>query len=176
MRVDEPLSARDLREIKRRLERGVESADVRDHHLRMEQTLADPVDGIGHVLHVAAGVGDDMVVHVVDVVEVEHGGKLLVRRPREEVEASAEGEQVRALRDERGNCREEEDVVIAAASRSRVRGVDGVIAVQRLEIGDWIFHVLRIDKTHVDAVHLPGDNQPRWPFIALPRCPFIVQP
>ena len=129
MRVDKTLAAGDLEEVKRGPEGAVESAHVRDHHLGMKIALADPVDGVGHVLHVSTRIGDDVVVHVVDVVEVEGRRQLLVRRAGEEVEAAAEAQEVGALRDQRRHRREEEDVIVAAA-----RGRHGAGAARALKL------------------------------------------
>ena len=152
MGVDEALAAGYDGKVERRLRGGGEAADMGYHDLGVEETAGDPVDGVGHVLHVAAGVGDDMVHHVVDVVEVEHGGELLVGGAGKEVEASAEGEQVGALRDERRDGGEEEDVVVAAAGRRRVRGVGLVHEVVGLEQSNRVGDVARIDEVQVDAV------------------------
>ena len=138
VRIDEPLAAGDRQEIQRRVRSGVESSDVRDHDFGVQDPFPDPIDAIHHVADEAAGVGRDVVHHVVDVVEVEGRGEFLVLRPREEVEAAVVGEQRRALREERRNRRHHEDVVVAvrragvgAERRHRVGECRGVHEVER---------------------------------------------
>ena len=126
---------------------------MRDHHFGVQDALADPVDGIRHVLHVAARVRHAVVHEVVDVVEVERGHQALVGRAGEEVEAAAEAEKVGALRDERRHRRHQEDVVVAAARRGRAVRPRVVRQVVGLQLGHRVGESLRVAEVERHAVH-----------------------
>ena len=97
----------------------------------------------------------------------------MVGRAREEVEAAAEGEKVGALRYQRRTRREEEDVVVAAAGGSRIRRVDGLVAVERLELRDRVAPFLSVYENNLYAVDVATSDDARSQF-PVPRSQFPV--
>ena len=99
---------------------------MRDHDRRVDRAGAHQAQGILQILRVAARRADHVVAHVVHIVEVHPGGEVGLRGAREEVEAAVEPEQRGGLLDQRGDRREDEDVVEAlAARRQRPQGGGG---------------------------------------------------
>ena len=116
LRVDQLLAAADVRQVQRRIDNGVQAADVGDHCGGVDLAGGHHVDGLAHIAGIAAGGAYHMGVEIMDVVPVELGLEFLVGRACEEVEAAVVAEDVARLLNNRTHRREADHVVIARAA------------------------------------------------------------
>ena len=127
MRVDELLAAGDVGKVAGGLGCGVEAADVRHHDGGVDAPCGHELEGLLHVVDVAAGGAHDVRGVVVHVVEVDRSRELRIGGAGEEVEAAVAAEDGAGLRDDRGNGSVAEYVVVAGAAGESAQVRDGIV-------------------------------------------------
>ena len=142
MGVDQLFAAGDLGQVQGGLGSGIQTADVGDHHSRVDALGGGQLQRLDHIGGIAAGGTHDMGRVVVHIVEVHLGAELLVGGACKEVQAAVTAQHGAGQLHHRRNGSVAEHIIKAGA------------AGQLPQLCSGVFHVGSVDEVQVDAVLL----------------------
>ena len=130
MRINEFLSARDLRKSECGIRSRVQSSDMCDHDCGIDPSGSCELEGLDHIRCVSARRSHDVRGVIVDVIEIHRRRELRICRTCEEIQTSVTSQDRARLCDDRSHRCVAEDIVIARAACKLAEICDRIVVLR----------------------------------------------